>query len=159
MPHTTLTRISSNSVPWSTLRKSASQLLMSSVRFCLFSSSSGCGGSSLWWDAHCSTFRRMAAFTFGRGTISSSPSSTPVRGAARGQTEVTPRLYHGHRGQTGWTALEQGGTTGAQTVVWGYYEGESNPMVLVCQKPTLTRLEAMDWNWLRTVRYFKKNMK
>ena len=43
-----LTKISSNNVPWSTLRYSASHEQMSSVLFSLFSSSSGGGGSSLW---------------------------------------------------------------------------------------------------------------
>lgn len=46
------TRISSNKVPWSTLRNSWSQTGMSSVLFSLFSSSSGGGGSSLWWVHH-----------------------------------------------------------------------------------------------------------
>merc|ERR1719328_143547 len=40
-------RINSKRVPWSTLRKSASQEQISSVLFSLFSSSSGNGGSSL----------------------------------------------------------------------------------------------------------------
>ncbi len=53
----TLTRMSSKSVPWSTLRNSASHELMSSVRFSLFSSSSGGGGSSLWYVHHCITCR------------------------------------------------------------------------------------------------------
>uniref|UniRef100_A0A182UIH9 Uncharacterized protein n=1 Tax=Anopheles melas TaxID=34690 RepID=A0A182UIH9_9DIPT len=70
-------RISSNSVPWSTFRKSASHELMSSVRFSLLSSSSTGIGSSLWKVAHCSTLRRMAELTFGSGTTSSSPSSMP----------------------------------------------------------------------------------
>jgi hypothetical protein len=71
------TKMSSKRVPWSTLRKSASQLLMSSVRFSLFSSSSGGGGSSLWKVAHWITFFRMGELTLGRGTTSSSSSSMP----------------------------------------------------------------------------------
>lgn len=74
-----LTKMSSKRVPWSTLRKSASQLLMSSVRFSLFSSSSGGGGSSLWKVAHWITFFRMGELTLGRGTTSSSSSSMPVK--------------------------------------------------------------------------------
>uniref|UniRef100_A0A182MRY7 Uncharacterized protein n=1 Tax=Anopheles culicifacies TaxID=139723 RepID=A0A182MRY7_9DIPT len=69
--------INSNKVPWSTFRKSASHELMSSVRFSLLSSSSTGIGSSLWKVAHCSTFRKIAEFTFGSGTGSSSPSSMP----------------------------------------------------------------------------------
>jgi len=46
------TKMSSNRVPWSTLRNSWSHGSMSSVLFSLFSSSSGGGGSSLWWVAH-----------------------------------------------------------------------------------------------------------
>ncbi len=71
------TRMSSKSVPWSTLRNSASHELISSVLFSLFSSSSGGGGSSLWYVHHWITFFRMAAFTLGRGTASSSSSSIP----------------------------------------------------------------------------------
>ena len=76
-----------------TLRKSASQVEMSSVLFSLFSSSSGGGGSScrnihsqkilttqvfltLWYVAQVMTFFKMLAFTFGRGTTSSSYVST-----------------------------------------------------------------------------------
>ncbi len=44
--------MSSNKVPWSTLRNSWSHTGMSSVLFSLFSSSSGGGGSSLWWVHH-----------------------------------------------------------------------------------------------------------
>ena len=73
----TLTRMSSNSVPWSTFRNSTSHVQMSSVRFSLFSSSSAGGGSSLWYVHHWITFLRIAALTLGSGTGSSSPSSIP----------------------------------------------------------------------------------
>ena len=49
--------MSSNRVPWSTLRNSWSHTGMSSVLFSLFSSSSGGGGSSLWWVHHWITCR------------------------------------------------------------------------------------------------------
>lgn len=52
------TRISSNKVPWSTLRNSWSHTGMSSVLFSLFSSSSGGGGSSLWWVHHWMTWKK-----------------------------------------------------------------------------------------------------
>lgn len=64
-------------MPWSTLRNSASQEQISSVRFSLFSSSSCGGGSSLWYVHHCITFFKIPALTLGKGTGSSSSSSTP----------------------------------------------------------------------------------
>ena len=51
-PEILLTRMSSKSVPRSTLRNSWSQGSISSVRFSLFSSSSGGGGSSLCISVH-----------------------------------------------------------------------------------------------------------
>ncbi|KAH9405142.1 Lysine-specific demethylase 6A [Tyrophagus putrescentiae] len=67
----------SKSVPWSTLRKSASQEEMSSVRFSRVSSSSGVGGSFLWYVAHWITLRRMELLTFCTGMGSPSSSSMP----------------------------------------------------------------------------------